>query len=204
MAGSVCRRSDGLLGDAEDQAQTAFDKRQHKEDQRTQRTPLTRGEASFARVAVAPVTVARRMHTLILTGSLDRASAHTLETEIERLCEEGVTGITLDLRQLDHIDAIGVAVVAFRCGLCQRRGFDFALIRGSRSIGRAFEQAGVSDLLPFQDEQTAPEQPVFEQPVFEQEQAVGLGPSFDEDQVVLTQVPALALGELQAVAGGEL
>jgi len=146
-----------VIGSVASQAQTAFDRRQHKEDQRAQQAPAVLGEASFAPVAVAPVTVAQRMHTLILTGSLDRASAHTLEVAIERLCEEGVTGITLDLRRLDHIDPIGAAVIAFRCGLCQRRGYDFALIRGSRSIGRAFEQAGVSDLLPFQDEPVAPE-----------------------------------------------
>ena len=95
------------------------------------------------------------MHTLILTGELDGGSARALETEIERLCEEGVTGITLDLRGLKYIDSIGVAVIAFRCGLCRRRGFDFALIPGSRFIHRVFEQAGVADLLPFQEEEVA-------------------------------------------------
>jgi anti-sigma B factor antagonist len=100
-------------------------------------------------------TPTRPQHTLILTGELDGGSARALETEIERLCEEGVTGITLDLRGLKYIDSIGVAVIAFRCGLCRRRGFDFALIPGSRFIHRVFEQAGVADLLPFQEEEVA-------------------------------------------------
>jgi anti-anti-sigma factor len=91
-----------------------------------------------------------RTHTLILTGDLNRRSAHTLEAEIEHLCEEGVTGITLDLGGLEHIDWTGVAVIAFRCDLCKRRGYDFALIPGAPSIQRAFEQAGVVDSLPFQ------------------------------------------------------
>ena len=91
-------------------------------------------------------------HTLVLTGALDHHSAHKLEAEIERLCEEGVTSITLDLRKLTHIDPIGVTVIAFRCGLCKRRGFDFAVIPGSRVIHRAFERAGVTDLLPFTEE----------------------------------------------------
>jgi anti-anti-sigma factor len=91
-------------------------------------------------------------HTLVLTGELNHRSAHALEAEIERLCQEGVTGITLDLRELTYIDSIGVAVIAFRCGLCERRGYDFALIPGSRFIHRAFEQAGVADLLPFGDD----------------------------------------------------
>jgi anti-anti-sigma factor len=94
-------------------------------------------------------------HTLILTGELTRRSAHALEVEIERLCEKGVTSITLDLRQLTYIDSVGVAVISFRCRLCQRQGYGFTLIPGSRFIDRAFEEAGVTDLLPFQEDEVA-------------------------------------------------
>ncbi len=104
------------------------------------------------KATLGPAGVNRRTHTLVLTGELDRSSAHTLEAAIERLCEEGVTGITLDLRELTYIDSIGVSVIAFRCNLCRKRGFDFALIPGSRLIHRAFEQAGVTELLPFEDQ----------------------------------------------------
>jgi anti-anti-sigma factor len=101
-----------------------------------------------------------RMHTLILTGELDRRSAPMLEAEIERMYEDGVTGLTLDLRELTYIDSIGIAVIAFRCGLCKRRGQDLALIPGSRLMQRAFEQAGVTDLLPLGDGRiTAPRPP---------------------------------------------
>jgi anti-anti-sigma factor len=96
-----------------------------------------------------------RAHTLVLTGELTHHSAHALEVEIERLCEEEVTSITLDLRQLRHIDSIGAAVISFRCGLCQRQGYGFALIPGSRPIQRAFERAGMINLLPFQDDEVA-------------------------------------------------
>jgi anti-anti-sigma factor len=94
-------------------------------------------------------------HTLILTGELTHRSAHLLEAEIERLCEQGVTDITLDLRQLTSIDSIGVAVISFRCSLCRRQGYGFTLIPGPRLIHRAFEQAGVIDLLPFQGDEVA-------------------------------------------------
>ena len=96
-----------------------------------------------------------RSHTLILTGELTHRSAHALEVEIERLCEEGVSSITLDLRQLRDIDSIGAAVISFRCGLCQRQGYGFALIPGTRPIQRAFERAGMINLLPFQDDEVA-------------------------------------------------
>ena len=94
-------------------------------------------------------------HTLILSGELTHRSAHTLELEIERLRAKGVTDITLDLRQLTYIDSIGVAVISFRCGLYRRQGYGFTLIPGSRLVNRAFEQAGVIDLLPFQGDEVA-------------------------------------------------
>ena len=90
---------------------------------------IERPDQVSAQTSFVEPDIGLRMHTLVLTGSLDRSSVHSLEAEIERLCEEGVTGITLDLRQLTDIDAFGVAVIAFRCGLCRRRGYDFALIR---------------------------------------------------------------------------
>jgi anti-anti-sigma factor len=94
-------------------------------------------------------------HTLILTGELTFRSASELEGEIERLCEEGVTDITLDLSRLTRIDASGVAVITFRSRHCARRGYGFVLVAGSRMIQRAFEQAGVIDALPFRPDEIA-------------------------------------------------
>jgi anti-anti-sigma factor len=93
-------------------------------------------------------------HTLTVTGELTHRSAHALEVEIERLCEEGVTNLTLDLSGLDGIDSVGVAVIAFRCDLCIRRGYGFELIPGTKAIQRAFAKAGVVELLPFRQKET--------------------------------------------------
>jgi anti-anti-sigma factor len=86
-------------------------------------------------------------HTLVLTGELHHRSAHILEEQIERICADGVTDITLDLRELTYIDSIGIAVIAFRWGLCRRRGYTLTVIPGSPFVQRALEQAGVTDLL---------------------------------------------------------
>jgi anti-anti-sigma factor len=86
-------------------------------------------------------------HRLILTGKLDYRSASELEEEIECLCQEGVTILTLDLRQLDVIDPTGATVIAFCGAACRRRGHDFAVIPGSRVIHRALVDAGATDLL---------------------------------------------------------
>jgi anti-anti-sigma factor len=107
----------------------------------------TRSGAGEPRLVLASSSV--WTHTVVLTGELDHRSAHALEAEIERLCEEGVTGIRLDLRELVYIDSIGVAVIVFRCGHCARRGFEFTLIPGPPLVQSAFERAGVVDSLPF-------------------------------------------------------
>jgi anti-anti-sigma factor len=89
------------------------------------------------------------VYTLVLVGELDGSSTSTLEGAIEALCELGVAGITLDLSKLTRIDATGVAVIVFRCGWCQRHGYEFALVRGSASIDAAFAQADALRRLPF-------------------------------------------------------
>jgi len=140
MAPSVEEHSDGAIAVVAEQPQ-----------------PPPQSKAGWAKPALAragfpPAGVAAREHTVVLIGELDSGSAHELEAEIERLCEERVTSITLDLRQLTYIDQVGVAVIAFRCRLCQRRGHEFALIPGGRRIHRVFEAAGVASLLPFQED----------------------------------------------------
>lgn len=136
------RNESGAVASVANRTHTAFNK--------NARTQPASSEPSLALASVRVWT-----HTLILTGELNHRSAHALEAEIERLCEDGVTGITLDLRELTYIDSVGVAAIAFRCGLCKRRGYDFALIPGSRFIHRAFERAGVTDLLPFHEDDLA-------------------------------------------------
>ncbi len=86
-------------------------------------------------------------HRLILTGKLDHGSASELEEEIECLCEEGVTILTLDLRQLEAIDSTGATVIACSGAACRRRGHDFAVIPGSRVVHGALTEAGATNLL---------------------------------------------------------
>lgn len=137
------RGESGMVGDVTHRTDTVSERRS------------TRGQPSRNAPGLTLRRMDNRTHTLILTGELIGRSASTLEAEIERLCTEGVTGITLDLRQLTHIDSTGVAVISFRCRYCERQGCGFALIPGSRFIQRAFEQAGVADSLPFQDDDLA-------------------------------------------------
>ncbi len=88
-------------------------------------------------------------HTLVLAGELDRVSAPVLETEIERLCEQGVVALTLDLRTLSEIDSVGVAVIVHRCGWCARRGCRMSLVADAGPVQRAFARLGASARVEF-------------------------------------------------------
>jgi anti-anti-sigma factor len=87
-------------------------------------------------------------HKLVLTGKLDHQTAVELQDEIECLCEEGVTVLTLDVRQLEAIDPVGARAIACGGAACRRRGHDFAVLPGgSPRVQRALSEAGAESLL---------------------------------------------------------
>jgi anti-anti-sigma factor len=89
------------------------------------------------------------MHTVLLLGELNGTSALTLEAEIERLCTTGVEALTLDLNGLTDIDAIGIAVIVYRRGWCERRGCELALLADTPLVREAFAQAAGGERVPF-------------------------------------------------------
>jgi anti-anti-sigma factor len=95
-------------------------------------------------------------HKLILKGRLDCRTVVELEDEIECLCEEGVTLLTLDLRQLEEIDSTGARAIACGGAACKRRGRDFAVLPGSPAVQRALAEAGAEGLLAADAGATAP------------------------------------------------
>jgi anti-anti-sigma factor len=86
-------------------------------------------------------------HKLIVTGRLDCGTAVELEDEIACLCEEGVTILTLDLRQLDAIDSVGAKTIALNGVACKGQGRAFAVVSGSPVVHRALAEAGAESLL---------------------------------------------------------
>ncbi len=90
----------------------------------------------------------RWTHTLVLTGELSARSAPALEEEIEGLCQEGVAGLRLDLRQLKRIDHVGIAVIAFRSQECIRRGYSFEVMCELPVVRHALHDAGVAIVPP--------------------------------------------------------
>jgi anti-anti-sigma factor len=125
----------------DDTAEAVVDRTRASDDE------ISLSEAAHARPRLTPASAPVWRHKLILTGKLDYRSAPELEEEIECLCQEGVTTLTLDLRHLDAIDSTGVTAIASGSTACKRRGHDFAVIPGSREIRSALAEAGAADLL---------------------------------------------------------
>ena len=63
-------------------------------------------------------------HVLLLSGELDIAEVPGLEAAVDRVLEEGTSGITVDLRRLEFIDSSGLAVIVHVSGMCAKRGYD--------------------------------------------------------------------------------
>ncbi len=106
-----------------------------------------RAQAVHARPHLALASTPVWRHKLILTGKLDHRTVVELEDEIECLCEEGVTILTLDLCQIDAIDSVGAKTIALHGVACKRRGRDFAVVPGSPVVHRALAEAGAESLL---------------------------------------------------------
>ena len=90
-----------------------------------------------------------RSVALLLGGELDIASAPRLQKEISRLCDGGVSSLTLDLSGLQFMDSTGLAAIVYASRLCDRHDCELALVPGPEIVQQVFELTGLAELLPF-------------------------------------------------------
>jgi len=93
------------------------------------------------------VSAAGWSHTLVLRGELGHDSTGELSEELACLCEEGVTSVVLDLRELCLIDAQGAKAIATGGALCRGRGREMSVLSDSVNVERVLSQAGAGDML---------------------------------------------------------
>jgi len=94
---------------------------------------------------------------LMLRGELDMAGAPELEAAIERACDDGVSEIEIDLRELDFIDSSGLRAILLAREMCAQAGRGFFLVPAMRSSPRMlFETAGLVDKLPWRPRRIRP------------------------------------------------
>lgn len=79
-------------------------------------------------------------------GEVDVASAPTLRGKLHAVCTEGMSSVTIDLRNVTFLDssALGVLVGALR--RCRENGTRFALVIDSPRLLKLFEITGLNSV----------------------------------------------------------
>ena len=86
---------------------------------------------------------------LMLRGEVDLASAPGLEHAVREAERTHPSRILIDLRELDFMDATGLAVLVRAQQSARANGHVLALRRGPARVHRLFELTGLADHLPF-------------------------------------------------------
>jgi anti-anti-sigma factor len=89
------------------------------------------------------------LHTLMLAGELDYASAPTLERTVRRLCERGAERLVLDLSELEFIDSAGLNAILRARALCDEHLCGLEITALPHRVSRIFELTRLLDRLPF-------------------------------------------------------
>jgi anti-sigma B factor antagonist len=100
------------------------------------------------------VVVSHQLHTIILAGELDIATAPELPTVVSAISDNEQRTIVIDLRQLTFIDSSGLQGLLNAHQDCRARGHELRVIPGPENVQRVFELTGVNEMLSFTDAAT--------------------------------------------------
>jgi len=102
-------------------------------------------------VSVATTGPAARVAT---TGEIDSSSAPQLKAELDRLLDDGVGELTVDLDGVTFLDSAGLCVLAAAHRRAVAAGVRLRILASSRAVIRPMQITGLWDLLGV--EQIAP------------------------------------------------
>jgi anti-sigma B factor antagonist len=91
-----------------------------------------------------------------LIGELDLGEAETLQAELDRLRANGLSQLTLDLRELDFVDSTGLHLLMRLRESCERDQLTLQLVPGPPAVQRLFQITGTDVHFTFADAQPAP------------------------------------------------
>jgi anti-sigma B factor antagonist len=103
-------------------------------------------------VTLLEVSSDQRGDTLVVTvsGELDVSTAPVLQRELDRLAaEEPTDALRLDLSALRFMDSTGLQLVLSTANKATEEGRRLELVRGTNSVQRVFQVAGLEERLTF-------------------------------------------------------
>ncbi|MFN2590476.1 MAG: STAS domain-containing protein [Actinomycetota bacterium] len=86
-----------------------------------------------------------------VSGELDVSTAPILQRELDRVAEQSPAAIRLDLSALRFMDSTGLQLVLSMASRAQQDGRGLELVRGTHSVQRVFQVAGLEERLTFVD-----------------------------------------------------
>jgi anti-sigma B factor antagonist len=104
-------------------------------------------------VNLLEVSSAQRGEKLVVTvaGELDVSTAPLLQRELDRVTEQSPPAIQLDFSALRFMDSTGLQLVLSTASRATEEGRHLELVRGSESVQRVFQVAGLEERLTFVD-----------------------------------------------------
>ena len=84
-----------------------------------------------------------------LAGELDLAEVGPLQAELDRLCGNGLAGLTVDLSELDFLDSTGLHLLMKLRGRCEGESLPLTLVPGPPSVQRLFQITGTDQQFTF-------------------------------------------------------
>ena len=91
-----------------------------------------------------------------LVGELDLAEVEPLQAELERLCSNGLSALTVDLSGLEFLDSTGLHVLLRLRSRCESQQLALRLVPGPASVQRLFRITGTDTQFSFIAGQPAP------------------------------------------------
>jgi anti-anti-sigma factor len=85
-----------------------------------------------------------------LVGELDLAEVAPLQAEFDRLCSNGLGGLTVDLSELEFLDSTGLHLLMKLRGRCEQQAVPLTLVPGPPAVQRLFKITGTVEHFTFE------------------------------------------------------
>lgn len=86
--------------------------------------------------------------TAVAEGALNFFTSPGLKKKLAAWIEPGVTAITIDLKNVPHVDSAGIAALIQASKTCAEREISFKLLNAPAAVKTIFGKSGLSALVP--------------------------------------------------------
>ncbi|MFO1472299.1 MAG: STAS domain-containing protein [Turneriella sp.] len=84
--------------------------------------------------------------TAVADGTLNFFTSPELKKKLAAWIEPGVTAITIDLKNVPHVDSAGIAALIQASKTCAEREVAFKILSAPQSVKTIFSKSGLSSL----------------------------------------------------------